>query len=148
VAASREAVLYFHDAIASGATQFEYKDSSQTIEFKSCQGFVVNLELLQFGGGFVDSIAVSEPFYDGFLASRTDLLVLRGVTVVGRGEDGDWLDFRYLVEATVKGGSILPQLDRDAVVVLKEVAGGLLWWEALVLSGIFMEDNFVLFTSL
>ena len=148
VAASLEAILCFHNKIASGTTQFKTQDSSQTIEFRSRQGFIVNLELLQFGGGFVDSIAACEPFHDGFLASRADLLILRGVTVVGRGEDGDWLDFRYLLKATVKGDSILPKLDRDAVVVLKEVARELLWWEALVLSAMFLEEDFVLFSSL
>ena len=57
VAASSEAVSYFHGAIASGTTQFKCGDPSQTIEFTCSQDFIVHLELLQIGGGFVDSIA-------------------------------------------------------------------------------------------
>ena len=74
----------------------------------------------------MESIAASEPFHDRFLASRADLLVLRGVTVAGRGDDGDLLDFRWLLETAAEWGSLLPRLDRDKVEAFKEVAGMLL----------------------
>jgi uncharacterized membrane protein len=148
VAASSEAILCFHDAIASGATQFKRRDPLQTIEFHASQDFVVHLELLQLGGGFVDSIAVYEPFYDGFIASRADLLALRGVTVADRGKDGDFLDFKFLLRTTVKKGLLLPQLDESMLAALKEAAGKLSWVDALVLSSLLREDNFVQFHSL
>ena len=148
VAATSEAILCFHDAIASGTTQFKCRDPSQTIEFRGSQDFVVRLELLQLGGGFVDSIAAHEPFYDGFIASRADLLALRGVTVADRGEDGDLLDFKFLLRTAVEKGSLLPQLDESMLAALKEATGKLSWVDALVLSGILREDNFVQFHSL
>jgi hypothetical protein len=137
-----------YDAIASGATQFKRRDPLQTIEFHASQDFVVHLELLQLGGGFVDSIAVYEPFYDGFIASRADLLALRGVTVADRGKDGDFLDFKFLLRTTVKKGLLLPQLDESMLAALKEAAGKLSWVDALVLSSLLREDNFVQFHSL
>jgi len=96
----------------------------------------------------VEPIAASEPFHDGFLASRVDLLVLRGVTVAGRGADGDLLDFRWLLTTAAERGLLLPRLNRDKVEALKEVAGILLWWEALVLLDILREEDFVLFSSI
>ncbi|KAF2181181.1 hypothetical protein K469DRAFT_590445, partial [Zopfia rhizophila CBS 207.26] len=148
VAATSEAILYFHGAIASGTTQFKCGDPSQTIEFHCSQDFIVHLELLRIGGGFVDSIAAYEPFRDGFIASRVGFLALRGVTVADRGEDGDLLDFKFLLRTTAGRGSILPRLDWRTAEALKKVAGKLSWVDALVLSGILREDNFILFESL
>jgi hypothetical protein len=108
VAASSEAVIHIHGTIESGATQFRCGGPSQPIEFHCSQNFVVHLELLQFGGGYVDSIAVCEPFHDGFIASRADLLALRGVTVADRGKPGDLVDFKFLLKATAEEGSLLP----------------------------------------
>ncbi|KAF1923504.1 uncharacterized protein M421DRAFT_311469 [Didymella exigua CBS 183.55] len=93
VAASSSAIVYFQNAIASGTTQFKYEDTSQAIEFHSRQDFTVDLELVQLSGGFEDSVAAYETLHDGFIASRVDLLVLRGVTVADRGKDSDVLDF-------------------------------------------------------
>jgi hypothetical protein len=96
----------------------------------------------------VDSIAACEPFHDGFIASRADLLALRGVTVADRGGDGDLVDFKFLLRTTAEKGSLLPRLDEDVVEALKKAVGMLLWVDALVLSGIFREDNFVLFDKI
>jgi hypothetical protein len=148
VAASSETILHFHDAIASGTTQFRCRDPSQTIEFHCSHNFIIHLELLQIGGGFVDSIAACEPFHDGFIASRADLLALRGVTVADRGDDGDLVDFKFLLRTTAEKGSLLPRLDEDVVEALKKAVGMLSWVDALVLSGIFREDNFVLFDKI
>jgi hypothetical protein len=96
----------------------------------------------------VYSIAAHEPFYDGFTASRADLLALRGVTVADRGEDGDLLDFKFLLRTAVEKGSLLLQLDESMLAALRETAGKLSWVDALVLSDILREDNFVQFHSL
>ncbi|KAJ4356696.1 uncharacterized protein N0V89_004732 [Didymosphaeria variabile] len=142
VAASPEAIVHLHSAISSGTTQFKVNaDPSQTIEFDSRQDILVHLELLQIGGGFVDSIAAYEPFHDGFIASRADLLKLRGVTVADRGSDTDWADFMFLLEATALSGSILPRMDRCTVEALKEVTGKLSKVDALVLIGLLQEEE-------
>jgi hypothetical protein len=101
VAPSSKAVFCFCDTIASGTTQFKCNNPLQPIELHCSQGPILYLELLQLGRGFVDSIAVHETFYDGFIASWADLLALRGVTVADQGKDGDLLDFelpRYLLD--------------------------------------------------
>jgi hypothetical protein len=85
VAASAEAIIAFRQAIAREGSSFTISPC-QTIEFDSRQGFRVSLELLQLGGGFVESIAAAEPCYNGFVASLADLILNRAETVVGRGE--------------------------------------------------------------
>lgn len=80
----------------------------QTNEFLCSQNSIVHLELIQFGGGYVDSIAAFEPFHGGFIASRADLLALRGVTVADRGKPGDLEDFKFLLRAMAEEGSLLP----------------------------------------
>lgn len=95
----------------------------------------------------MSSIAAHEPFYDGFIASRADLLALRGVTVADRGEDGDLLDFQFLLRTTAERGSLLPHLEDGTVEALREAVRRLSWVDALVLSGLFREKNFVLFDS-
>jgi hypothetical protein len=96
----------------------------------------------------VDSIAAYEPFHDGFIASRADLLALRGVRMAGRGKDEDLEHFKYMLETTVMKGEIFPELDRQTVEALKEVAGMLSWVDGLVLSAIPREDTFVSFRSI
>jgi hypothetical protein len=77
----------------------------------------------------------------GFIASRADLLALRGVTVPDWGEDGDILDFQFLLRTTAERGSLLPQLEEGTVEALRKAAGKLSLVYALVSSGIFREDN-------
>ena len=96
----------------------------------------------------MDSIAAYEPFYDGFIASRADLLAMRGVTVADREEEQDLENFKYFLRTTVESGQILPQLDRQSVEALKTASGVLSRTEALVLCGILRDDNFMLFESL
>lgn len=95
----------------------------------------------------MDSIAAYEPFHDGFIASRADLLVLRGVTVVDRGNNGDLLDFTFLLRTMAKRGLLLPELEEESLVVLRLAAGMVSRMDALVLSGILREHNFVQFNS-
>lgn len=72
---------------------------------------------------------------------------MRGVTVADRGEDGDLLDFKFLLGAAAERGSLLPQLEEHTVGALREAAGRLSRVDALVLSGLFREDNFIQFDS-
>lgn len=150
VAASTEAIVHIHEAIASGTTQFTIDDTDllETIKFVSSQDIVVRLELLEIGSGFVDSIDAYVPFHDGFIASRADLLKLRAVTVADRGRQKDWADFMFLLKAVALSGSILPRMDRYTVEALKEVARDLSKMNTLVLIGLLQEEEFILFESL
>jgi hypothetical protein len=131
VAPSFEAVFCFRDTIASGTTQFKCSDPLQPIELHCSQGSILYLELLQLGGGFVDSFAMHETSHDGFIASWADLLALRGVTVADQGNEGDLLDFEFLLRKTVKKRPLLPQLNESMLAALKVAEGKLSRVDAL-----------------
>ena len=56
---------------------------------------------------------MAEPFFEGSVASKSDLLRLRAVTVVDRGSDGEIYDFRWLLSEVAGEGQILPALDQE-----------------------------------
>lgn len=80
--------------------------------------------------------------------SQADLITLRTVTATDRGDDGDWLDLKYLLESMVEKGLLLPPLEEETMELLKELKPRLSWVEKLFLSSILREDNFVLFDSI
>ena len=57
----------------------------------------------------------------GFVASVPDLFCLRAVTVLGRGDLGDFADFKWLLGTIMRGDSLLPSLSRER---LAEVIAG------------------------
>jgi hypothetical protein len=132
VAASPEAYQRFLEAVRKGARNFKIRPC-ETIEFNNSQGFLITLEILQLGGPFVESIAVSEPFLRGFLASPTDLFLLRAVTVVDRGEERDLEDFKWLLWLMAERGSILPELGSERVEAVVGAARDLTLCERLLL---------------
>ncbi|KIW09638.1 uncharacterized protein PV09_00502, partial [Verruconis gallopava] len=121
VAASAEAIIAFRQAIAWEGSSFAISPC-QMIEFDSRQGFRVSLELLQLGGAFVESIAVAEPCYNGFVASLADLILNRAKTVVGCGEIGDVADLRFLLEEAARRGMLIPVQEEERREVLLEAA--------------------------
>lgn len=96
VVASPAAIYHFRQAVLEGARRFKI-DPSNLVEFESRQGFPVNMELLELGGSFVDSITKSIPFPEGLVASIVDLFLLRAVTVADRGNARDVRDFKWLL---------------------------------------------------
>lgn len=83
------------------------------IAYDAPQGFRLHVDLIEIGGwGDVRRIHASKPLFDGFVASVSDLLLLRVVTVVNRGRDGDILDFLWLLSLVARDPSF-PTIDED-----------------------------------
>lgn len=120
IAASPRAIYAFEEAVRGGAQRFR-KGSDDNIEFDSHRGFFVKIELLHLGGSFVESVHAIEPCSLGFVASVPDLFCLRAMTVLGRGDDGDVRDFKWLLKKMVRGDSQLPPLSSER---LAEVVAG------------------------
>jgi len=91
----------------------------ETIEFDSRLEFKVRLELLQLGGPFVESVSAVE-LLGGFVAGLPDLIWNRAKTIVGRGEDGDVADFKFLLAEAEKRGLTISLRDDDMREVLEE----------------------------
>lgn len=73
-------------------------DPDGKIVYDASLGFRVSVDLIELGpGGIIEQIHAKTPFLGGSLASMSDLLLLRAVTVVDRGADGDFLDFQWLL---------------------------------------------------
>ena len=62
----------------------------------------------------------TEPVYEGSVASKSDLLRLRAVTVVDRGSDGETDDFRWLLSEVSSAGRLLPRLNEEELEVVSE----------------------------
>ncbi|KAI0381371.1 hypothetical protein F5Y04DRAFT_280903 [Hypomontagnella monticulosa] len=112
VAAPPEVLLDIWEAITAGAPAFSF-ESDGRIAFDAPQGFRVRIDLIQFGEGSIERIHVAEPFFEGSVASKSDLLRLRAVTVVERGSDGEIDDFLWLLWKVAMEGRVLPELGDD-----------------------------------
>ncbi|KAG6041209.1 hypothetical protein E4U41_005594 [Claviceps citrina] len=103
----------------AGAPSFSLEPDGK-IAFDAPQGFRVRIDIIQIGGGCIDTIYATEPFYEASVASKSDLLRLRAVTVVERGSDGEVDDFRWLLSEVAREGQVLPELNEQD---LKYVTG-------------------------
>jgi hypothetical protein len=62
-----------------------------------CFRSLIRLVRLELGNGCIERVHVAVPLYDGSVASMSDLLLLRAVTMVDRGAKGDITDFKWLL---------------------------------------------------
>ena len=74
------------------------------IAFDTSQEIRVRVDLIQTGDA-IERIHATVHFFEGSVASMSDLLRLRTMKVVDRGSDGEVEDFRWLLSKsnTVKG---------------------------------------------
>jgi hypothetical protein len=86
-------------------------ESDGKVAFDASQGFRVKLDCLVLGD-VIERIRKRESFGEASLASMSDLLLLRAVTVADRGSDGDVLDFIWLLQRVVETGQF-PQMDDE-----------------------------------
>ncbi|KAH7304710.1 hypothetical protein B0I35DRAFT_494696 [Stachybotrys elegans] len=98
--------------VLDGAPSFSL-ESDGKIAFDAPQGFRVRIDLIQVGGGCIDKIYATRPLFGASVASKSDLLRLRAVTVVERESDGEVDDFRWLLAETAREGQVLPELDKE-----------------------------------
>jgi hypothetical protein len=134
VAATPEVIIYFTEVVRQGARSFKI-DPDESIVFECRRlDILVKLEILEIGGLFVGMIGASEPFLGGFLASLSDLFLLRAETVVGRSNERDVEDFKWLLGLMVRKGTILPVLGAERAMVLVEAARVLTLSDQLLLS--------------
>jgi hypothetical protein len=110
VAAPTDVVIDIFKKVMDGALNFSLEPDGK-IAFDASQGFRVRLDLLQIGD-FIERIHVAEPLFQGSIASMSDLLRLRGNTVVERGSDGEATDFRWLLSEVAKAGQVLAGLNQ------------------------------------
>lgn len=140
VAAPPEAIREIGRGVLDGALNFSQHLDGK-IAFSAPQGFIVYLDLIEIGGGCIERIHVTEPFGEGSLASMSDLLLLRAVTVVERGADGDVLDFQWLL-AKVAGMGELLVIDGEELGTLRTAVEACLGkLGCLVLAAILSSEN-------
>jgi hypothetical protein len=111
IAAPPSVLIDIWEAISAGALNFSL-ESDGKIAFDAPQGFRVRIDLIQIGDGCIERIHMAEPFFEGSVASKSDLLRLRAVTVVDRGVMVK-LDFRWLLSEVAREGQVLPSLDQE-----------------------------------
>lgn len=111
VAAPPDAIVEIFSGVA-GALSLSLQSDGR-IAFDDPQGFLVHAEILETGGGVVERIHATEPLHGGCVASKSDLLLLRAVTVIERGlADGDVLDFQWLLSEVAKTGQF-PKIEEE-----------------------------------
>ena len=125
VAAPSALSIYLLKVVKDGAQGFS-SGPDDKIVFDASQGFRVYVDIIEIGMGCIDRIHVAEPFSKGSVASKSDLLMLRAVTVIDRGEDGDIADFRWLLSEVAKAGQVLPGLDQEELEVMTQAGASCL----------------------
>jgi hypothetical protein len=137
IAVTANSLNAFREAVARGQTKFKIRPC-ETIEFECHQGYFIPVEFLELGGPFVDSVAAIEPLMrGGFVASPAELFLLRAKTWLGRGEDGDLADLRYLLEVTARTGQIYRVMRKAVVERIAEVKADLTLCERLLVDALF-----------
>ena len=119
VAAPPSVLIQIWEGVQNGAQNFTF-ESDGKIVFDAPQGFRVHLDIIEIGSGCIEQIHVTEPFFEGAVASRSDLLRLRAVTVVDRGSDREMDDFRWLLSEVVRTGQFLPRLNAEELDVMDQ----------------------------
>lgn len=140
IAAPPAALIDIWEGVSSGAQSFSF-ESDGKIAFDAPQGFRVRLDLIEIGNGYIERIYVAEPFRGGSVASMSDLLRLRAVTVVERGSDGEIDDFRWLLHCIAREGQVLPGLDFQELGYVMGAASCLGVLDRLVLSAVLGANN-------
>ncbi|KAF4961701.1 hypothetical protein FGADI_64 [Fusarium gaditjirri] len=140
VAAPPAALIDIWEGVSSGAQSFSL-ESDGKIAFDAPQGFRVRLDLIEIGNGCIERIHVAEPFRGASVASMSDLLRLRAVTVVERGSDGEVDDFRWLLECVARGGQVLPGLDNQELEYVMGAGACLGVLDRLVLTAVLGANN-------
>jgi hypothetical protein len=125
VAAPPSVLIRIWETVSAGAPNFSL-ESDGKIAYDAPQGFRVQIDLIQIGDGCIERIYVAEPFYEGSVASKSDLLRLRAVTVVDRGNDGEVDDFRWLLSGVASEGQVLPVLDKEGLEYVSKAGGSCL----------------------
>ncbi|KAM0435898.1 hypothetical protein ACHAPT_002790 [Fusarium lateritium] len=140
VAAPPEALIDIWEGVSVGAHRFSLETDGK-IAFDAPQGFRVRLDIIQIGGGCIERIHVTEPFQGASVASKSDLLRLRAVTVVERGSDGEVDDFRWLLEGVAREGQVLPGLDDQELEYVLGAGASLGVLDRLVLAAVLGVNN-------
>ncbi|KAJ4036444.1 hypothetical protein NW761_009439 [Fusarium oxysporum] len=126
--------------VSSGAQSFSL-ESDGKIAFDAPQGFRVRLDLIEIGNGCIERIHVAEPFRGASVASMSDLLRLRAVTVVERGSDGEVDDFLWLLECVAREGQVLPGLNNQELEYVMGAGACLGVLDRLVLTAVLGANN-------
>lgn len=103
VACSKAAVCDILERALAGAPGFSYGCDGK-LAYDTSHGFRLYVDVIEIGGwGTIEQIHATKPLFDGCVASISDLLLLlRAVTVVNRGGEGDIWDFKWLLLKVVK----------------------------------------------
>ncbi|KAK2762210.1 hypothetical protein FQN54_001219 [Arachnomyces sp. PD_36] len=122
VAAPPNLLIEIWEKVTAGAPNFNLEPDGK-ISFDAPQGFRVKVDLIEIGDGtIIEQIHAAELFLEGSVASKSDLLKLRAVTVVERGSDGELADFRWLLSEVARAGQTLPELDDEDLGYVRKAA--------------------------
>lgn len=120
VAAPPEAIQDIWSGVTNGALNFKH-ESDGKIRWHAQHNIYLNIDLLEVGADPIHRIHEAEPLSNGSVASISDLSLLRAVTVVDRGGEGDLLDFEWLLSKVVEMGGF-PEIDNEELGILVEAA--------------------------
>ena len=123
VAAPSDVIHDIAKRVLDGAPNFSLEPDGK-IAYDASQAIRVRIDIIEIGDA-IERIHVAEPFFEGSVASMSDLLRLRAVTVVERGSDGEVADFRWLLSELAKAGEILPGLNVEELEYMRGAGGRL-----------------------
>jgi hypothetical protein len=80
--------------------------------------FEVGVEFILLGGPLVPRLPEVVPFRNGYVASVAELILMRGETLVTRGDERDFFDFKRLLQMARSNGVQLPHLAEEQLEVM------------------------------
>ncbi|KAK3351122.1 hypothetical protein B0H65DRAFT_506585 [Neurospora tetraspora] len=116
------ALIDIWKGVSDGALNFSIKSDGKIAFDAPKQGFRIRLNIVEIENGCIDHFHVAERSDESPVASMSDILLLRAVTVVDWGGDGDTLDFRWLLEGVFQRLGQFPKIDDEELVWLVKAA--------------------------
>ncbi|EXJ53296.1 uncharacterized protein A1O5_13467 [Cladophialophora psammophila CBS 110553] len=142
VAAPSSALTDIWEGISAGALKLSFEPDGKIAFDAPRQNIRVRVDLLEIGNGCIERIHATGPFFEGSVASVSDLLRLRAVTVVDRGSDGEVEDFRWLLSRVASRGQLLPELDNEELECMRRAGESSLGrLDRLVLGAVLSANN-------
>lgn len=117
ITVSTESLAFLEDAAANKRGGF-HRDTDGAIKWNERDhlgrfSFSVDIEYVLLGGPFVPRAPEVVGFGDWFVATFPELLWLRAVTLVTRGKDSDYTDFRLILPMMCQRGLKLSHIEKE-----------------------------------
>ena len=122
IAGTAETLSFLWAAAEAGIGGFQKGKDERISWLDPSRDWKVPIDICEQGGGWVPLLQSAHQFRNGYMATISDLLLVRATTVLDRGDIQDYEDFGFLLGIMTSRGLTLPDPGVEGLGVLIEAA--------------------------